>query len=570
MSNEHQYLSLLKTLVNKADKDLSIRDDRTGTGTYSLFGTQLDFDLSNMKVPILTTKSVPFKTILHELYWMYILKNPNTNYLDNNNVKIWREWSIVSKNNEPTIGEMYGQILRNFKYNFYDKDSHDNFDQIQYVIDLLKDKPNTRRAVFTTFDPRAIADERLSFEQNVNQGRGVLNPCFTKGHFVQLENGEYKDISKIKIGDKVLTQDESFQLVSNTFKTKKDCIYNLKIYKTPEIFTTEEHPFYVESKGWVKAKDLQVGDYLQVSPINDKSIIPNIKITIDINQYKTQDYVLNFSEDFMFFLGYFLGNGNLNSAAKTRIKLSVPVKKIELIENNLKKLNINYHIFEGSSDKQKNIIFSHAIYSTFIRKYLPGDAYSKFIPQFILDLPVKLLKELLNGYIEADGYKRKNTFRITTVSPSLAYGISKICHKVGYLSCGPLFQKRPKTTIIENRVVNQRDTYSIEFSINPQKSKFKNTSKGLFYKLENIEIKNPENYDGYVYNITVENNHTYTINNIVTHNCHGLVNQLYINDNNELEMFTFQRLKERPNTVMCFENLPKKGNPLLKGNPMLN
>ena len=72
---------------------------------------------------------------------------------------------------------MYGQILRNFKYNFYDKDSHDNFDQIQYVIDLLKDKPNTRRAVFTTFDPRAIADERLSFEQNIDHGRGVLNPC---------------------------------------------------------------------------------------------------------------------------------------------------------------------------------------------------------------------------------------------------------------------------------------------------------------------------------------------------------------------------------------------------------
>lgn len=177
MSNEHQYLSLLKSLVNKADKDLSIRDDRTGTGTYSLFGTQLDFDLSNMKVPILTTKFVPFKTILHELYWMYILKNPNTNYLDNNNVKIWRDWSIVSKNNELTIGEMYGQVLRNFKYNFYDKDSHDNFDQIQYVINLLKDKPNTRRAVFSTFDPRAIADERLSFEQNIKHGRGVLNPC---------------------------------------------------------------------------------------------------------------------------------------------------------------------------------------------------------------------------------------------------------------------------------------------------------------------------------------------------------------------------------------------------------
>lgn len=175
-SNENQYLNILKELVHLSDLD-QLRSDRTGTGTYSLFGKQMEFDLSNMQVPILTTKFVPFKTILHELYWMYILKNPNTNYLDNNNVKIWREWSIVSKNNEATIGEMYGQVLRNFKYNFYDKESHDNFDQIFYVLDLLKDKPNTRRAVFTTFDPRAIADERLSFEQNVNQGRGVLNPC---------------------------------------------------------------------------------------------------------------------------------------------------------------------------------------------------------------------------------------------------------------------------------------------------------------------------------------------------------------------------------------------------------
>ena len=543
MSNEHQYLSLLKTLVNKADKDLSIRDDRTGTGTYSLFGTQLDFDLSNMKVPILTTKFVPFKTILHELYWMYILKNPNTNYLDNNNVKIWREWSISSKNNEPTIGEMYGQILRNFKYNFYDKDSHDNFDQIQYVIDLLKNKPNTRRAVFSTFDPRAIADERLSFEQNVNQGRGVLNPCFTKGHYVQLNDGKYKDISEIKIGDKVLTQDRSFQTVSKTFKTKKEIIYNLKIYKTPEIFTTEEHPFYVESKGWIKAKDLRVGDYLQVSPVNNKSIIPDISVNININQFKKEKRTINFSEDFMFFLGYYLGNGNLNNASKTRLQLAVPLKKMSLIENNLKKLNINYNIFKGSSEKQKNIVFSNAVYSTFIREYLSGDAYHKFIPQFILDMPNYLLEEFLKGYLEADGCKRKNTFRITTISPSLAYGISKICHKIGYLSSGPLYQKRPETTLIEDRIVNQKDTFSIEFSTNPRKSKFKETSEGLFYKLENIQIKSPENYDGYVYNITVENNHTYTVNNIITHNCHGLVNQLYINDNNELEMFTFQRLK---------------------------
>ena len=267
-SNETQYLNLLRELVDKAE-NTQLRKDRTGVGTYSLFGKSLVFDLTDMKVPILTTKKVPFKTILHELYWMFILNNPDTDYLDDNHVTIWREWSIDKANsNKKTIGEMYGQVLRNFKYDFSNKESNNNIDQLSYVIDLLKAKPNTRRALFTLFDPRAVADERLSFQDNVDQGRGVLNSCFTKGHYVQLNTGKYKDISEIKIGDKVLTQDRSFQTVSKTFKTKKEIIYNLKIYKTPEIFTTEEHPFYVESKGWIKAKDLRVGDYLQVSPVN--------------------------------------------------------------------------------------------------------------------------------------------------------------------------------------------------------------------------------------------------------------------------------------------------------------
>ena len=101
--NENQYLNILKELVHLAELD-QLRPDRTGTGTYSLFGKKMEFDLSDMQIPMLTTKAVPFKTILHELYWMYILKNPDSEYLDQHNVKIWKEWYIPTKDSKFTVG----------------------------------------------------------------------------------------------------------------------------------------------------------------------------------------------------------------------------------------------------------------------------------------------------------------------------------------------------------------------------------------------------------------------------------------------------------------------------------
>ena len=166
MSNEQQYLNLLQELVDKADNN-PIRSDRTGVGTWSVFGRTIEFDLTDMKIPLLTTKKMNYSNILHELYWMFRLKNENTDYLDENNVTIWKEWyTLDNKTGKNYLGKMYGQILRD-----------ESYDQLQYVIDLLKRNPTTRRAVFTLFDPKASADERLSFQANADLGRGVLNNC---------------------------------------------------------------------------------------------------------------------------------------------------------------------------------------------------------------------------------------------------------------------------------------------------------------------------------------------------------------------------------------------------------
>lgn len=159
---EIQYLNLLKILVKKLEAQPP-RQDRTGVGTASSFGHSFDIDISDMSVPLLTTKKVAYKTAIRELYWMYVLKNPDMSYLKEHNIKIWDEWAVYNEEHpQGTIGKMYGQVLG---------------DSVQYAIDLLKERPGSRRALFSTYDKDAVALEHLSFEENVKQGRGVLNAC---------------------------------------------------------------------------------------------------------------------------------------------------------------------------------------------------------------------------------------------------------------------------------------------------------------------------------------------------------------------------------------------------------
>lgn len=164
--NEQQYLNLLQELVDKAE-DTQKRSDRTGVGTYSLFGKTLEFDLTENKIPLFTTKKTRYEGVLQELFWMFRLGNPDTSYMDENNNKIWLEWSVYNKEHpKGTIGPMYGQIIRK-----------GDVDQLQEAVDLLKRSPSSRRALFSSWSPKHTADERLSFEDNVKQGRGVLTPC---------------------------------------------------------------------------------------------------------------------------------------------------------------------------------------------------------------------------------------------------------------------------------------------------------------------------------------------------------------------------------------------------------
>ena len=138
-----QYLSLLQTVLETGFD----RGDRTGTGTRSIFGHQMHFDLSD-GFPLLTTKKLHIRSIVHELLW-FLKGETNIAYLKTNGVKIWDEWA--DENGE--LGPVYGAQWRSWP----DYDGG-HVDQIAAVVEAIRKTPNSRRLIVSAWNP-ALVDE---------------------------------------------------------------------------------------------------------------------------------------------------------------------------------------------------------------------------------------------------------------------------------------------------------------------------------------------------------------------------------------------------------------------------
>ena len=154
-----QYLDL----VNHVLKSGNEKSDRTGTGTKSVFGYQMRFDLSE-GFPMVTTKKLHLKSIVYELLW-FLKGDTNIKYLNENGVKIWDEWA----DSNGDLGPVYGFQWRNWNNN--------GIDQIVDVIESLKSNPNSRRMLVTAWNPGVLPNTNKSFEENVANGKAALPPC---------------------------------------------------------------------------------------------------------------------------------------------------------------------------------------------------------------------------------------------------------------------------------------------------------------------------------------------------------------------------------------------------------
>jgi thymidylate synthase len=156
------YLQLLQDILDNGTR----KEDRTGTGTISLFGYQMRFDLA-AGFPCVTTKKLHLRSIIHELLW-FLKGDTNIAYLNDNGVTIWDEWA--DENGE--LGPVYGAQWRN-----WDIGDGRHIDQLQQLLGDLRDKPHSRRHIISAWNPAVLPDESRSPQDNARAGLQALPPC---------------------------------------------------------------------------------------------------------------------------------------------------------------------------------------------------------------------------------------------------------------------------------------------------------------------------------------------------------------------------------------------------------
>ena len=157
-----QYLDLMRRVRTQGAR----KEDRTGTGTLSVFGHQMRFDLG-AGFPLVTTKKVHLKSILHELLW-FLAGDTNIGYLKRNGVSIWDEWATA----DGDLGPVYGAQWRSWP-----DGRGGQIDQLAELITQLRARPDSRRLLVSAWNPADLPDESRSPQDNVAAGRMSLAPC---------------------------------------------------------------------------------------------------------------------------------------------------------------------------------------------------------------------------------------------------------------------------------------------------------------------------------------------------------------------------------------------------------
>ena len=156
-----QYHDLLKHVLEHGTQ----KGDRTGTGTKSVFGYQMRFDLAK-GFPMVTTKKLHLKSIVYELLW-FLKGDTNIAYLQENGVRIWNEWADANGD----LGPVYGHQWRNW--------NDEGIDQIEGLVETLKKNPNSRRMLVTAWNPSVLPEQFKVFfgKRGPGQGRLTALPC---------------------------------------------------------------------------------------------------------------------------------------------------------------------------------------------------------------------------------------------------------------------------------------------------------------------------------------------------------------------------------------------------------
>lgn len=497
---DEEYNDLVKSILSEGEH----RMDRTGTGIIGKFTHTMSFDLTK-GFPLLTTKRVYWDGCVSELLW-FLRGQTNVNDLPKKVQQWWWPWA----DNDGDLGPIYGANWRNFG---------GDIDQLARLLNDLRQDPFSRRHVITLWDPATVHMANLP-------------PCFLAGTIVATENGAYKPIEEVRVGDLVLDGDGVYQPVTKLWTTDfSGEVVKIKAKCIPTYITcTKNHPFLVRGKGWLHADQIRSGDYLAIPRIHTEEL-PTFQYVTERESGKFARSWVPTVDDFFTF-GYFLGDGycshsnNPTSTKHTRRRVCFSVSdKTGVILSRLRKsIKVSKKpakrggcpVYMTSSLKWNSVLrqFGHL-------------AHNKRIPGFVLRAPKDHVEAFLDGYLQSDGCEDAKRVRYATTSTDLAFGLQVLMAKVGKVAS---FGKRnkPPTTVIQGRTVSQRDWYEVDVRKSGSR-KFADIDDNYVWVM--VDTNTVEPFDGTVHNLEVANSHTYTANNLVNHNCHGTVIQFYVHRN---------------------------------------
>lgn len=364
----------------------------------------------------------------------------------------------------------------------------------------------------TNFEPQDITKWDKDFKDIDLIMHG--SPCFVAGTKVITSKG-YKNIEEIEIGDEVLTHKNRYMQVTNIGSDGEKPIFKIQAQGILPILCTENHPFLVrhKSKVWnnlIRKYEPKISDPEKVRVYDLKT--KNNYIGVPIIPTIENDFS-NLGGEILWLLGRYVADGHIDS--NRGVILSIGKDKInqfDAILSEYKKYSHTqscYHVIFNKSSELYNIVSG--------RKF--GDcAKNKKIPIEILQLSVDKLRMFLLGYMSGDGCRIKRTtiYQATTISRELAESLVLAVQKVCKVGAQIYYTKRPEKYIIEGRTVNQKDTYTIRFNLGLKSPRYIVDSDCIWYPIKKItKLKETKK----IYNITVEDDHTYTANNCYCFNC---------------------------------------------------
>ena len=526
--DEIKYLQTIQKILLKGTSKI----DRTKIGTLSIFGKSFKYNIKNYRLPLFTHRKMFFRGIVEELLF-FISGKTNTKLLEDKNVNIWkgntsREF-LDSQNlqnlKEGDMGAGYPFQLRHFGANYLNADADytgQGFDQINYIVDQIKNNPTSRRILFSYWNPADL-------------NKVALPSCFLKNTLVLTQRG-YIQIQNVTLSDLVLTHNGNWKPINNIqYKLYNDKIYTIMCrHNNKLINVTKEHPFYVAEYSynnsynintnmiWCKAEDLNINKHLLCMPINK---IENLH---SINLYNN---IKPISLDQCYLLGYFLKNGFIKTITNSLLTtkkyyIYVHIDKDEIYDF----INIHFHLlFDSNINNYNRYLINNKEWCNILDEF-GNKVYNKKIPEWVQNLPKINIMKFLQGFNDANHIINNRIdfnkiFKI--ISSNVAFGLQRLYAKL-----------KIYMTLKYNKYNNSNNKARPHYILEIIKDSELIDNNFMYFQISDI-YSITKNID--VYNFEVADDNSYIVQNIAVHNCH-LLYQFYVNqDKNELSCNFYQR-----------------------------